>query len=109
MSQFKHIVLLRFAPHTPREEIATIFEALDELEKMPGVVEISGGPYESDEGLHKGFTHAFVVTFADVESRDGYFQSPEHEHVKQLILNQLPGGLADLIAFDFAVNDRFRY
>jgi hypothetical protein len=61
MAQYKHIVLLRFAPHTPREEIAAIFEALDELQhRLPGIVDISSGPYDSDEGLHKGFTHAAI-------------------------------------------------
>ena len=110
MSQFKHIVLLRFKPQTPREAIAEIFEALDELqEQIPGIVEICSGPYESPEGLHKGFTHAFVVTFTDVESRDVYLEHPAHENVKKLILNELAGGLADVIAFDFKVCDRFRY
>jgi len=110
MPQFKHIVLVRFKPQTTREEIAEVFEALDDLpEKIPGIVDICSGPYESPEGLHKGFTHAFVVTFADVESRDRYLEHPDHEVVKQLLLKHLAGGLADVIAFDFKVCDRFRY
>jgi hypothetical protein len=110
MPQFKHLVLMRFSPQTPREDIADIFEALDELqEKIAGIVEISSGPYESPEGLNKGFTHAFTVTFADGEFRDAYLEHPEHELVRQMIVKQLPGGLADIIAFDFKVCDRFRY
>jgi hypothetical protein len=110
MPQFKHIVLVRFKPQTTREEIAEVFEALDDLqETIPGIVDICSGPYESPEGLHKGFTHAFVVTFADVESRDRYLEHPNHEVVKQLLLKHLAGGLADVIAFDFKVCDRFRY
>ena len=110
MPQFKHIALLRFKPQTPPETIAEIFESLDELqEQIPGIVEICSGPYESPEGLHKGFTHAFVVTFADGPSRDAYLEHPAQEHVKKLIVNELPGGLADMIAFDFKVCDRFRY
>jgi hypothetical protein len=110
MSQYKHLVLLRFAPQTSREAIAEIFEALDDLqEQIPGIVEIASGPYESPEGLHKGFTHAFVVTFADVEARDAYLEHPAHETVKQMISKELTGGLADVIAFDFKVCDRFRY
>ena len=110
MSQFKHIALLRFKPQTPRETIAEIFESLDELQvQIPGIVEICSGPYESPEGLHKGFTHAFVVTFADCESRDAYLEHPAHEKLKQMIVNELAGGLADVIAFDFKVCDRFRY
>lgn len=110
MPQFKHIVLLRFKPQTARESIAEIFESLDELQELiPGIVDICSGPYDSSEGLHKGFTHAFVVTFADVESRDAYLDHPAHEKVKKLIVGELAGGLADVIAFDFKVCDRFRY
>lgn len=110
MSQYKHIVLLKFSPQTSREEIAEIFESLDELQhKIPGIVDICSGPYDSPEGLHKGFTHAFIVTFAEVEVRDAYLENADHEVVKQLIVKQLAGGLADVIAFDFKVCDRFRY
>jgi hypothetical protein len=110
MPQVKHIVLVRFKPQTTREEIAEIFESLDDLQgKIPGIVDICSGPYESPEGLHKGFTHAFIVTFADAESRDRYLEHPDHEVVKQLIVRQLAGGLADVVAFDFKVCDRFRY
>jgi hypothetical protein len=110
MSQFKHIVLMRMKPQTTREKIAEIFETLDELpENIPGIVDVSSGAYESAEGMHKGFTHAFIITFADAASRDGYLEHPAHEAFKQLILKQLAGGLADVIAFDFKVCDRFRY
>ena len=110
MPEYKHIVLLRLPPQTSREEIAEMFEALDELQhKIPGIVDICSGPYDSPEGLHKGFTHAFIVTFADAQCRDVYLDHPDHEVVKQLIVKQLAGGLADVIAFDFKVCDRFRY
>ncbi len=110
MPQFKHIVLLRFKPQTTRDEIAEVFESLDELpEKLPGIVDVCSGPYESPEGLHKGFTHAFIVTFADSESRDSFLEHPAHEKMKELIVQNLAGGLADIVSFDFKVCDRFRY
>jgi len=110
MSQFKHIVLVKLKPQTTREDIAEMFEALDDLqEKLPGIVEVASGPYESPEGLHKGFTHAVVVTFEDEASRDACLAHPDYEKFRQLVLKELAGGLADLIAFDFKVCDRFRY
>ena len=110
MPQFKHVVLLRLKPQTTHEEIAEVFEALDDLqEQIPGIIDICSGPYESPEGLHKGFTHAFIVTFADEETRNACLEHSSHERVKQLIIQHLAGGLADLIAFDFKVCDRFRY
>jgi hypothetical protein len=110
MSQCKHIVLLRFSPQTPREDIAEIFEAVDDLQdKIPGIVDVCSGPYESPEGLHKGFTHAFIVTFADVESRDAYLEHAAHEPVQQMIVEAVSGNLDDVLAFDFKMDDRFRY
>jgi hypothetical protein len=110
MSQYKHLVLLRIQPQTTREEIAEIFETLDDLQdKISGIVDIAAGPYDSAEGMHKGFTHAFIITFVDVESRDRCLAHPAHEQFKQLMVKHLAGGLADVIAFDFKDCDRFRY
>src|SRR5579872_3206962 len=87
MPQFKHIVLVKLKPQTTREHIAEIFEALDDLqEKLPGIVETASGPYESPEGLHKGFTHALVVTFADESSRDACLAHPDYDKFRQLVL-----------------------
>ncbi len=110
MPQIKHLVLLKFKPQTAREEIAEIFEALDALpEVVPGMLETAGGPYNSAEGLNQGFTHAIAITFADAECRNAYLEHPQHQALKQLIVAQLDGGLAGVIAFDFEVCDRFRY
>lgn len=110
MPQVKHLVLLRIKPQTPREEVGEVFAALEDLtEKIPGLLDFHGGPYDSPEGLHQGFTHGFVMTFEDEESRDAYLSHSEHEGVKQQIIPLLDGGLAAAIAFDFKVCDRFRY
>lgn len=110
MPQLKHLVLLKFRPTTDRARIAEIYEALDELpDKIPGLLEVVGGPYNSPEGLHRGFTHAFVMTFADQFARDVYLGHPDHEAVKHLILEELDGGADGVLAFDFTVCDRFRY
>lgn len=110
MPEVKHMVLLRLKPSTTKEEIAEIFEGLDDLVgKIPGLVDVCGGPYSSPEGLHKGFTHGFVMTFTDPESRDVYLTHPDHEVVKEKIVACLAAGLGDVIAFDFDVCDRFRY
>jgi hypothetical protein len=110
MPHVKHLVLFKFKPSTPRDKIGEIFEALDELPAtIPGLIDFVGGAYRSPEGLNQGFTHGFVMTFADPESRDVYIDHPEHEKIVQVILPELDGGLSGAIAFDFEVNDRFRY
>jgi len=102
MPQVKHAVLLRFKPGTPPAAVQSLFKTLDGLRtKVPGLLDFSGGPYSSPEGLNKGFTHGFIMTFADAASRDGYLPHPDHEIVKQQILPHLDGGVDGVIAFDW--------
>lgn len=104
MPQVKHTVLLKLKPETPPAKISEIFQALDGLrEKIPGLLDFSGGPYSSPEGLNKGFTHGFVMTFADEKSRDAYLPHPDHEVVKAMIVPWLVGGLDGVVAFDWLV------
>jgi hypothetical protein len=110
MPQVKHIAFMRFLPQTPREEIGDVYAALEDLKtKIPGLLDFTGGPYSSPEGLNKGFTHAFVMTFEDAAARDVYLTHPAHETVKDQILALLDGGIDAVAVFDFEVCDRFRY
>jgi len=102
MPQIKHAVLLKFKPTTSQPKIDEIFAALKGLgDKIPGLLDFSGGAYSSGEGLNKGFTHGFVMTFTDAASRDGYLPHPDHEVVKQMIFPELDGGLDGVVAFDW--------
>lgn len=102
MAQIKHAVMLKLKAGTSPAKTREIFEALAALKsKIPGLLDFSGGPYSSPEGLNQGFTHGFVMTFADAASRDGYLPHPAHDEVKQLIFPELEGGLAGVIAFDW--------
>jgi hypothetical protein len=102
MSQAKHVVLFRVKPETTDAQVDEILATLADLPaKIPGLLDFSGGAYSSPEGLSKGFTHGFVMTFADEASRDAYLPHPEHEIVKTMIVNQLDGGLDGVVAFDW--------
>ena len=102
MTQVKHVVLLKFKAGLSQAKIDEIFAALDGLRgKIPGLLDFSGGAYSSDEGLNKGFTHGFVMTFTDAASRDAYLPHPEHEVVKKMIFPELDGGLDGVVAFDW--------
>lgn len=102
MSQVKHVVLLKFKSSITPAKIDEIFAALAGLVgKIPGLLDFSGGAYSSGEGLDKGFTHGFVMTFTDAASRDGYLPHPEHEKVKAIIFPELDGGLDGVVAFDW--------
>lgn len=98
-----HAVLLRVKKTTPKSEIDRVFQSLAGLKgKIPGLLTFSGGPYSSPEGMNKGFTHGFVMTFTDPAARDVYLPHPEHEKVKKLVLAILEGGLDGVVAFDYA-------
>ena len=44
--------------------------------KIPGLLSMQHGVYESDEGLNDGFTHGFVMTFDSPQNRDRYLPYP---------------------------------
>ncbi|MBM3987666.1 MAG: Dabb family protein [Planctomycetes bacterium] len=98
-----HIVLLRIGREVPQAKIDAVFAALADLRgRIPGLLSFSGGAYTSPEGLNRGFTHGFVMTFADAASRDAYLPHPHHEVVKAIVLKVLDGGLDGVVAFDYA-------
>ena len=97
-----HAVLFKIRADGPQDQIDTVFAELRDLkDKIPGILSFGGGPYSSAEGLNKGFTHGFVMTFPDAPARDAYLPHPEHEVVKGHVLEVLDGGLEGVVAFDF--------
>ena len=94
----RHIVLLKFKEEaTParRAELAAAFEAL--ASKIPQVQSLEWGLNASPEGLDKGFTHNFLVTFANDAGRDAYLPHPAH----LAFVAQLKPWLADLLVVDY--------
>lgn len=98
-----HVVLLRLQTDLPKTAVDGVFAELASLQgRIPGLSSFAGGPYSSPEGLNRGYTHGFVMTFQDARSRDAYLTHPEHEKVKEKVLGALEGGVGGVIAFDFA-------
>jgi len=97
-----HLVLLRIRKDAAPAAVERMFQALAGLQaKIPGILSFSGGPYSSPEGLNRGYTHGFAMTFRDAAARDAYLPHPEHEKVKEIVLALLDGGLDGVLAFDF--------
>lgn len=100
MAKVKHIALFRFKEGTTEEQTNKIFDdILDLTENVAGIEDYVSGINNSPEGLNKGFTHGFVMTFADAPSRDAYLANSDHERVKALLVANIDDGLA----FDFEV------
>jgi hypothetical protein len=96
----RHLVLLRFAQETPDKEqrgIEAAFAALPT--QIDGITAFEWGTDASPEGLAKGFTHAFVLTFVDAAARDAYLPHPAH----LAFVARLRPCLADVLVFDFVV------
>jgi hypothetical protein len=97
-----HIVLFRFRTDLPEDAVELIFQELRSFRhSIAGITGFEGGAYNSHEGLAKGFTHGFTMTFADAAARDAYLLHPLHQAVVAKLLPMLEGGLDGVVAFDF--------
>lgn len=103
MPSFVHLVLLRLRPDADGAGV------LEELRRMAtsgvikGLSNFSGGPFDSPEGLGRGFTHAFQLTFDSAEARAAYLPHPEHERVKAVVVAALEPRSESLLVFDYAI------
>jgi len=103
-SQLKHVVVFKYkAKATPAqiEEVTTAFKALKG--KIPGIVSFEYGVNNSPEGLNKGFTHVYLLTFDNAQARDAYLPHPEHKKFGEL-LKKLDV-LEEPFVVDFQVNE----
>jgi hypothetical protein len=101
----KHVVLLKFKKDTSADKIKEIFGALAGLRnRVRGLLDFAGGAYSGSEGLGRGYTHGFVMTFQDASCRDLYLPDPAHKTVVDLLLPQLEGGVNGVLAFDWDYN-----
>lgn len=96
----RHVVLFKFneeATTERRETLSAAFAAL--ATQIPEVRSLEWGVNASPEGLDKGFTHCFLVTFDHEAARDAYLPHPAH----QAFVEQLKPYLADVLVIDYSV------
>jgi quinol monooxygenase YgiN len=94
----RHVVLFRFRADADPKAIRRIEAAFAALpHRISAICGFEWGRNSSLEGLDKGFTHAFVVSFADAAGRDAYLPHPAH----QAFVAQLKPLLDDALVFDF--------
>jgi len=103
----KHLVVFEFKPGTTGATIEQIMQGLRGLVgAVPGLLDFQGGeysgPYPDGAGLNRRYTHGFVMTFRDAESRAAYLPHPAHVRFKD---ERLLPHLQDVIAFDFETGD----
>lgn len=78
--KLQHVVLFQFKAGTTPEQVAQIEEAFAALPaKIPEIKGLEWGTNVSPENKAEGFTHCFLVTFADEAGRDIYLPHPAHK------------------------------
>jgi len=98
MKTLRHLVLLRFKTEASVDAIAAIERAFVALRgQIEGVRDLEWGTDVSPEGLAKGYTHAFMLSFDDAAARDAYLPHPAH----QAFVAQLKPVLDDVLVIDY--------
>ena len=78
--QLRHVVLFKFKEGTSEEDIKKIEDAFAALPgKIPEIKAYEWGINNSPEGLDKGFTHCFFLTFDSEEDRAVYLPHPDQK------------------------------
>ncbi len=94
----RHLVLFRFKPTASAQEIAGLIEHFGRLPReIPGILGFEHGQNNSPEGLAKGLTHAFLVTFENAAARDAYLPHPAHK----AFVERLGPSLDDVLVIDY--------
>ena len=75
----RHVVMFQFKPTSSEEDIQTVVAAFQKLpEQIPQIVGFEFGTNNSPEGLDNGFTHCFLLSFANEADRAVYLPHPAH-------------------------------
>ncbi len=82
----RHVVLFKFKETSSREDIQQVVDAFRALpSKIPQIADFEYGLNNSPEGLDRGFTHCFLLTFRSEEDRAAYLPHPDHQAFARLL------------------------
>lgn len=97
----RHVVLFSFKDGIEEIQLQEIIRSFEDLEQsIEFVKSIEWGENESPEGLNKGFTHCFIVTFDSDVNRNAYLTHPSHLSFIDLVTNHLE----DVCVVDFRIS-----
>lgn len=100
--KLQHVVSFKFKDTASKEQIKEIEEAFRALKtKIPQIEKLQWGLNNSPEGLNKGFTHCWILTFGSEADRDAYLKHPDHVAFGKL----LRPVLGDVFVIDFWAKD----
>jgi len=103
MMPYRHVVLFKFKESAQAETVRGIESAFrDFAKKLPFVTGFEWGRNTSPEGLDKGYTHCFIVTFHSEADRDAYLPHPLH---KAFCHDYLDPNLEEVCVVDFRAQE----
>jgi hypothetical protein len=76
----RHAVFFAFKDSASESDVQGVVDAFAALpEKIDSIIDFQYGVNNSPEGLDDGFTHCFLLTFADEAGRAKYLPHPAHK------------------------------
>lgn len=96
----RHVVCFKFSPEATDSQINGLIEAFQNLPNdIPEIKAFEWGLNNSPEGLDKGMTHIFQLTFDNEADRDIYLPHPAHK-----AFGDAHGGIIeDLVVVDYLI------
>ena len=83
----RHVVHFKFKKEATPVQIEKVTEEFAALKKKIAEVEsLEWGTNSSPEGLDKGFTHCWIVSFKTAKDRDAYLVHPAHKAFVEILL-----------------------
>ena len=96
--EIRHVVCFKFKEDADPGKIRKVEREFSALKgKISGIRSLEWGKNNSPEGLNKGFTHCFIVTFENEKARTAYLPHPDH----QAFVAILKPILEDVFVIDF--------
>ena len=96
--KIQHVVCFQFKEDATKAQIKEVENAFAALkDKIPEIDRLEWGTNNSPEGLNKGFTHCFIVTFPNEKAREVYLPHPDHKAFVKI----LKPILDDVFVIDF--------
>ena len=96
----RHVVHFKFKAGADQAQVEKIVTAFAALKKKIDVIDqMEWGTNVSPEGLDKGFTHCWLVSFKSSKDRDAYLIHPEHKKFVELAKPTLD----EVLVVDFVV------
>ncbi|MEI6355645.1 MAG: Dabb family protein [Verrucomicrobiota bacterium] len=100
--KLQHVVAFKFKDTASKDDVKKVEEAFRALKtKIPQVQKLAWGLNNSPEGLNKGCTHGWILTFNSEEDRNAYLVHPDHKEFGTLVKPLI----ADVFVLDFWAKD----